>query len=187
MVEKILKDKLLFKFMEKIDADIAKEAQAEGCNNCGNVLHYGNYERKPRGLPEWDTRFSLCCSKDGCRKRKTPPSVRFLGRKVYAGVVIVLVCAMVHGLKPDRVRKLCDNLKIDMRTLKRWLIWWREIFAVGSFWKAEKSRFMPRLDEAVVPLSLVDVFGATKSEGLIKLMKFLSPISVPTRKRVAGM
>jgi len=28
-------------------------------------------------------RFSFCCARDGCRTRKTPPSFRFLGRKVY--------------------------------------------------------------------------------------------------------
>ncbi len=28
----------------------------------------------------------------------------FLGRRVYAGVVVVLVSAMIHGLKPERVK-----------------------------------------------------------------------------------
>jgi hypothetical protein len=27
-------------------------------------------------------RFSFCCAVGGCRKRTTPPSLRFLGRKV---------------------------------------------------------------------------------------------------------
>ena len=46
------------------------------------------YPRKPRGRPcrlgpEHDRRFSFCCAVDGCRSRATPPSLRFLGRKVY--------------------------------------------------------------------------------------------------------
>ena len=56
------------------------------------------YGRKPRGLPDGidpgpvlPVRFSFCCSVDGCRRRHTPPSVRFLGRKVYLSVMVVLL------------------------------------------------------------------------------------------------
>jgi hypothetical protein len=46
--------------------------------------------------------LSLCCSRDGCRRRMTPPSVRFLGRRVYLGAVLVLVSAMQQGSLPGR-------------------------------------------------------------------------------------
>ena len=58
-----------------------------------------------------------------CRRRHTPPSGRFLGRRVYAGVVVVLVSAMIHGLKPQRVCGLREALGIDARTLERWRQW----------------------------------------------------------------
>ncbi len=82
----------------------------KGCS-CGGRLHSANYPRAPRGGPdhlpeEYRSRFSFCCDRDGCRKRMTPPSVRFLGRKVYLGAVVILVSAMRQGPTPRRVREL---------------------------------------------------------------------------------
>ena len=82
-------------------------------------------DRKPRGGPPWEVRFSFCCAKEGCRRRHTPGSVRFLGRRVYAGLIVVLVSAMLHGLNPERVQRLRKVLGIDWRTLGRWRQWWR--------------------------------------------------------------
>src|ERR1700726_3419348 len=64
--------------------------------------HYsrGHINRKPRGGPQWDRRYSFCCAEEDCRRRLTPESVRFLGRRVYAGLVVVLMATMIHGLKP---------------------------------------------------------------------------------------
>ena len=74
-------------FLLTVDQDLAEETRKKACP-CGGRLHSANYLRKPRGtpvrLPEQEClRFSFCCDRDGCRKRATPPSVRFLGRKVY--------------------------------------------------------------------------------------------------------
>lgn len=187
-MEKLLKDGRLFKLLEKIDSDMAEDAAAEGCDHCGEEkLHRGDYPRKPRGGPQWDKRHSFCCAKEGCRKRKTPASVRFLGRKVYAGVVIVLVSAMMHGLKPKRVELLREALDIDKRTLERWRAWWLENFAGSRFWKGARAFFMPRLDETVLPLSLVDAFNAKGRAGMVKLLEYISPITIPARKGDAAM
>ena len=172
-MEKLLKDRCLFKLLEKADADLAAEAEAEGCDYCGEEkLHHGDYPRKPRGGPEWDKRRSFCCAQEDCRRRKTPPSVRFLGRKVYMGVVVVLVSAMVHGLKDRRVERLRDELGVSERTLGRW---------------RARARFMPRLDETRLPLTLVEAFAAQRREGLIRLLGFIVPITVPAWKGVAAM
>jgi hypothetical protein len=186
-MEKLLKDVLLFKLLEKMDSEMADAADAEGCKYCGGELHHGDYPRKPRGGPKWEKRRSFCCAKRGCRKRKTPPSVRFLGRKVYAGVVVVLLSAMMHGLKPRRVETLRSELRIDERTLERWRVWWLENFAGGGFWKNARAFFMPRLDETVLPLSLVEAFQAKRRAGMARLLEFLSPITIPTRKGAAAM
>ena len=187
-MEKLLKDGRLFKLLEKADSDMAAEAEAEGCDHCGEEkLHRGDYPRKPRGGPRWDKRYSFCCAKKGCRKRKTPPSVRFLGRKVYAGVVVVLVSAMMHGLKPQRVEKLREALGIDRRTLERWRAWWLENFAGSRFWRSARAFFMPRLDETVLPLSLVEAFKAKLRDGMARLLEFIAPITVPARKGAAAM
>jgi len=73
-------------FLLAVDQDLAEETRKKACA-CGGRLHSANYPRKPRGtpvqLPEHEClRLSFCCDRDGCRKRVTPPSVRFLGPKV---------------------------------------------------------------------------------------------------------
>lgn len=174
-MERILKDMRLFKLLEKIDGDLAGQAREGRCLHCGAKLHRGDYPRKPRGWFGWWKRYSFNCSR--CRKRKTPPSVRFLGRRVYAGVIVVLVSAMMHGAKPHRVERLRQELGIDGRTLKRWRAWWLETFVESGFWRGARGQFMPTVDEEIMPLSLMKAFGENR-EGLVKLMKFLSPIAV---------
>ena len=84
----------------------------------------------------------------------TPPSMRFLGRKVYAGFIVVLVAAMHHGLSADRVHRLREVLGIDRRTLTHWRDWWLESFVASSFWKAARGRLMPPVCQQTLPLSL---------------------------------
>ena len=119
-----LADQLLPRLLEEVDRDLAAAIRVQGCVHCGvGKLHSAVIRRKPRGLPEgasWDTRFSFCCDQEGCRRRATPPSVRFLGRKVYAGFVIVLLAAMRHGLSSARVRTLREVTGASRRTLERW-------------------------------------------------------------------
>lgn len=174
-MEKILNNGLFFKLLTRMDERIAQEAKVAGCKYCSSKLHCGDYSRKPRGVVGWDKRHSFDCSR--CRRRKTPPSVRFLGRRVYAGVVVVLVGAMLHGTNARRTQVLVEQLGVDRRTLKRWLIWWREAFVESGFWKSVRSRFMPPLESARMPLSLVEAFGAERAKGMVNLLSFIMPIS----------
>jgi len=190
----ILNTKKLYDWQEKIDKELAQKVSAGGCKHCEGVLHHADYERKPRGVKDgeeaikhWDKRASFCCDQEGCRKRHTPPSVRFLGRKVYVGVVVVLVAAMMHGANARRISVLHEALGIDKRTLRRWRQWWLEVFVETPFWKANRARFMPVLKEALMPYCLVDAFGAKHREGLIKLMEFLSPITTTSAERMVAM
>jgi hypothetical protein len=193
-MQNILNTKKLYDWLEKIDKELAQEVSAGGCDHCGGVLHRGDYARKPRGVKDggeaikhWDKRASFCCAREGCRKRHTPSSVRFLGRKVYVGVVIVLVAAMMHGPKGRRIAVLHEALGIDKRTLLRWRDWWLEDFVHTPFWKANRARLMPVLEEALMPYCLVESFNAEGREGLIKLMEFLSPITTRSGKGVVAM
>jgi hypothetical protein len=76
-----------FERLTEIDAAIVMRAAAEACRFCGGRLHRGDYERKPRGglvaiaAEAFTRRFSLCCGRDGCRHRATPPSAWTLARK----------------------------------------------------------------------------------------------------------
>jgi hypothetical protein len=175
-----LADQHLFQLLEKVDADLMEKARQEGCLLCGGALHRSDYDRKPRGGPQWDTPFSLCCAQEGCRRRHTPPSVRFLGRRVYAGLVVVLVSAMIHGLKPPRVQRLREVLGIDRRTLERWRQWWLGLFVGSSFWREARARFMPPLCQKTLPLSLCRSFAVEeRRDRLLDLLLFLAPITTP--------
>jgi len=165
----------VYGFLEKIDKELAREVCVAGCLYCGGGLHRDDYKRKPRWVEIWDKRCSFTCSR--CRKRHTPPSVRFLGRKVYAGVVVVLVGAMMHGPSAQSVGVLHEALGIDVRTLKRWRRWWLDVFVKTPFWKAHRSRFMPVLDERLMPYCLVESFHGDVVDGVIRLLRFLAPIT----------
>jgi len=186
-MESLLQDKKLHRLLEKVDQDLAEAARVGGCKHCGGKVHRANYERKPRGGPsEWDERDSFCCAEDGCRCRLTPPSVRFLGRKVYVGVIVVLISAMRHGPNTRRVEALREALGIDVRTLRRWREWWLSTFVDSAFWKQSKVRFMPPLDERKMPLALVEAFGSARDR-FLELMKFLSPLTTTSGKEVGAM
>ena len=88
----LLQDPSFLRLLVSIDQDFAEQVRAAGCP-CGGVLHLAVYPRKPRGLERKDradfcSRLSFCCSV--CRKRSTSMSVRFLGRRVYVMLAMVL-------------------------------------------------------------------------------------------------
>jgi hypothetical protein len=169
-------DPQLHQLLEKVDADLAEEARREGCD-CGGKLHRADYERKARGVPQWNKRYSFCCDQEDCRRRRTPESVRFLGRKVYAGLIVVLISAMMHGLKPERIRRIREVLNISPSTLKRWRQWWLDNFVRSSFWKAMRARFMPVLCEETLPWSLWVSFQLEERDRLLAVLQFLRPIT----------
>jgi hypothetical protein len=173
-----LADHQLHLLLEKVDLDLAEAAHGLGCLYCGGKLYRGDYERKPRGGPEWALRYSFCCSQ--CRRRRTPESVRFMGRRFYAGLVVLLVSAMAHGLKPERVRRLRETLQIDHRTLVRWRQWWLSLFVGSTFWKETRARFAPPLCQQTLPLSLCVIFQVERTDRLLDLLKFLAPITTPS-------
>ncbi|MGP1680380.1 MAG: hypothetical protein ACTS6J_24905, partial [Burkholderiales bacterium] len=88
----LLQDRNFFRLLLRIDEELAAETHAAGCA-CGGVLHCADYPRKPRACPkefraDFDSRFSFCCNL--CRLRTTSMSVRFLGRRVYLALAVVL-------------------------------------------------------------------------------------------------
>jgi hypothetical protein len=114
-------------------------------------------------------------------------SVRFLGRKVYVGIVVVLVSAMMHGLSEGRVKRLGQGLGIDRRTLQHWREWWMRTFVRSDFWRAQRARFRKPILEERLALSLVEAFGAQQRNGLVSLMKFFSPITTSSCNGVLAM
>ncbi len=182
----------IFQLQERVDEDLAQAVHLQGCELCGSRLHRADYDRKPRGGPDsilerWTRRASFCCEKHGCRKRHTPPSVRFLGPKVYVGVYVVLVAAMMYGPNARRVGQLHAVLGIDQRTLRRWREWWLEGFVSSRFWRSARGRFLPVLDESQMPYSLVEAYDVRGSESLLRLLRFLLPITTNSWKGVIAI
>jgi hypothetical protein len=171
-------------FLLSVDKDLAERTRQKACS-CGGRLHCANYPRAPRGGPgdlpeEYRYRFSFCCDRDGCRKRVTPPSVRFLGRKVYLGAVVILISAMRQGTTPRRVRELSSLFSVDSATIARWQTFWRDHVPQTPFWKVARARLVPVVEIVSLPLSILEAFlrGDDQCENWARLLKFLSPITI---------
>jgi hypothetical protein len=181
----VLQDPRFYEFLFQIDRDLAADVGRRGCRYCGAALHSARYPRKPRGGPqelpsEQTARFSFCCSADGCRRRHTPPSVRFLGRQVFLAAAVVLITAMRQGPTPRGRRELSRLFQVSPRTLSRWRVWWRDVFPDSAFWRRMRARFLPPILEADLPGGLLDRFqGQTVLERCLLMLKWLSPISSP--------
>jgi len=177
----LLGDARLYDLLQRIDEDLARQVRAAGCL-CGGPLHSARYRRKPRGGPaelgaSYEHRLSFCCAAQGCRKRTTPPSVRFLGRKVYLGAVVVLVSALRQGPTPTRVSVLHELFGVGERTLRRWRQWWQQTFAEGAFWRAARGRILPVVAARELPRGLVERFTGAASDQVFHVLRFLAPIT----------
>jgi hypothetical protein len=181
----LLRDAGFWLFLLVIDQALAKSAREKGCS-CKGHLHSANYLRNPRGGPdnlpkECCYRLSLCCDRDGCRKRVTPPSTRFLGRKVYLLSVIFLAAAMRQQPSPRSMRELFQLFGADRRTIARWQVLWREQFPQTRFWKVERASFARAIDVTTLPLALLEAFflGKDLRGDWERLLRFLAPITIP--------
>ena len=182
MCHVLLQDPRFFALLLTIDRDQASQTQAAGCA-CEGRLHCANYPRKPRGcLPEFrssfDCRFSFCCST--CRKRTTAVSVRFLGRRVYLALVVVLSSSRHAG--SNSAALALGGLAVPLRTLERWRAWWHDAFKHTALWRSACGDFMPSLDLERLPDALLERFaGADASQRISAMLRFLSPLTVRAR------
>jgi hypothetical protein len=179
-----------FAQLAEIDEQLARWVADRGCPNCGGPLHRGDYQRKPRGAlfaiagETFCQRASLCCGRVGCRKRALPPSVRFLGRRVYLEAVILVACVYVQAAGAfEQARRA---LAVPVRTLKRWRHWWQNDFARSREWQAMRARFAPPAPaETELPQSLLQRLAAgmpctpdaTTPEVLLLAARWLLPIT----------
>jgi hypothetical protein len=125
LYQALLSDARFHALLLAFDRDLANARRREGCALCRSVLHAARYRRKPRGRlcklgEEHDWRFSYCCARDGCRTRATPPSLRFLGRKVHLAAMVALAAIMQHGVTELRLRRLSEAAGVSRRTAVRW-------------------------------------------------------------------
>ena len=184
-IQNVLRDSRFYELLLGFDREIADAVHASQRQKCNAKLHWVSFARKPRGVPpglgpERLQRFSLCCAADGCRSRETPSSLRFLGRKVFLGAMVVLISAMQSGLSPARVKYLQELVGVSQRTVARWRDWWYSVFTESPFWRAHGA-FVPPVTTADLPASLLERFAGEADQQLMLLLRELPEYCVITR------
>jgi hypothetical protein len=154
-------DEEFFAKVLEFDQRVAAAVAERRCSHCGGPLHRSNYRRKPRGglIAEageaFAVRLSLCCGREGCRKRATPPSLRFLGRRVYLEVVVLLASSAAVATR--FLKEVHEATGVPVRTLRRWLAWWSAALPLTATWLELRARFVPPPPvEAELPKSLLE-------------------------------
>ena len=179
MFHTLPEDPSFFALLLEIDQDEANLTRAKGCA-CGERLDQANYPRKPRGClagfaSSFGWRFSFCC--DICRTRSTPASVRFLGRRVYLALIVVLSSSR-HAGANSAAPVLAGGLGVPLRTLERWRAWWTEAFVRTPLWLGGRGAFMPPVDTGRLPASLLERFvGPDAATRLNGLLRFVRPLT----------
>lgn len=178
-----------FARLTQIDAQIAAAVAAGRCPICGGALHRGDYPRKPRGAlfaAEGEAcviRFSLCCGAEGCRKRATPPSLRFLGRRVYLGAVVIVASILARVLRgAAEIRRVTG---VPARTTQRWIGWWCGPFVTTEVFLTLCARLIG-VDIGALPESILARFAGSPVEKVVRMLAQLAPLttgSVPDGSR----
>lgn len=169
--------------LNTIDQELAESAKQQGCLDCGNQLHQANYPRSPIGLltqfrHHYDERLSFCC--DTCRKRITPQSVRFFGRRWFPAPLLILISALMLGINERRLAQVKKHfgIVVSESTWKRWRQWWRESFKATLFWQQTKG-LVPTAVETnhSFPRALLVIFQGIVEEKMHLLLRFLAPLT----------
>jgi len=185
-VRTVLRDAAFFSLLLEMDREAVEVCRDEGCPHCSGRLDRGDYSRKPRGQPEgvaedFAVRFSLCCSVDGCRRRVTPFSVRFLARRIYVGAAVVLVAAAMQGPSPARVKRLSELFGMAPRMARRWLAWWQTNFAESDFFRSLRGLLRRWVSAEELPRALLEAVRQERPlETTTKVLELLRPITSAT-------
>lgn len=181
MYQALLAEASLPLLLLKIDEELAAEARAGACRACGARVDVADFPRKVRGGP-WkldashDRRFSFCCARQGCCRRLTPPSVRFIERHVYFSVVVVLAGLLFCGATSWRIAHLSEKLGVSRRTLVRWRTWWREL-SRSPLWRRMRGRIPAFIPGASLPLALHERLVGDDAARVVALTTWLAPLS----------
>ncbi len=176
--------------LNAIDQELSKTVEQQGCPHGGGKLHQADYPRSPFGLPasfrdSYDKRLSFCCSQ--CRRRTTPPSVRFFGRRWFPAPLFILISALKRGATEQRRAQVQRHLGIvvSTSTWKRWQQWWRDSFMTTAFWQQSKGYLvaMPEVKKTFVH-KLLSVFQGLLEAKMQRLLTFLAPITAGALRAV---
>jgi hypothetical protein len=179
-VEQVTFEREFFALLEQEDERIAEQVAAEGCAECKGPLYRSDYDRKPRGAliaagaEESVRRFSLCCGREGCRHRATPLSLRFLGRRVYVGAVVI--AASIVGLLLQAAGAVRKATGVPARTVGRWRSWWQGPFLSTEVFVALRARLV-EIAVTALPASIFDRLAGTASARMHAMLVLLAPLT----------
>ena len=181
MYHSLLTDATFYNSLLDLDRLIAEQIREGQCPLCSGKLNQSHFLRKPRGVPngthpDYPVRFSYCCAEEGCRKRFTTPSMRFLSRKVYSSVILFMIFLFNSKSDEKRVEKLNTllNTTLSVETVRRWRHYWIKIIPQSNTWK--RAAFSHELCETL-PSSLLALFQYSLKEQLYKGLKWLLPLT----------
>jgi hypothetical protein len=174
----LLGDSSFCYLLKGIDDEEARRVRGLGCRHCGGPLHAADYPRKAAGVgisEAFARRLSFCCAQ--CRKRTTPPSVRFLNGRCFAGVVVVLGAALRCGPTPKRIDLVAEQVGADRRTIERWCRWWRQTFGRCRFWIQARGKLDRPVATGELPAGVLDRFAGALVQRVVAFMRWLMPIT----------
>jgi len=168
----------------EIDQELAGICEKKGCFYCGCRLHRADYPRSPMGLPasfrdHYNQRISFCCS--NCRKRTTPASVRFFGRRWYPAPLLIFISILQSGINKRRLLLIKKHLGIVVResTWRRWRKWWCDEFVVTRFWSHAKGQLPPtnEITQGPFPRIIFNFYSGSIEAKMLLFLRFLSPLT----------
>ena len=169
-------DARVWALLKRIDQAEADRCRSAGCPRCDGDLHSAAYPRKPHGLApalrDDARRFSFCCA--ACRRRVTPPSVRFFGRRFRVAPLFLIVSALVLG-EAGRVEAVARKWGIPGLTLRRWRYWWREVFPSTRAWRSKRAELPASSGEAPLRVLLRRIRGRGLRERLLRSLVWFLP------------
>jgi hypothetical protein len=211
LLHSFVADDRFFALLAQEDARVAAQVKAGGCRLCRGRLDQANYPRKPRGgaiAAAGETqvlRSSFCCCREGCRRRATPPSLVFLGRRLYLAIVVLVealwatppaasppVASPPVASPPAASPPVASSpialppvasppaSTVPRRTVCRWRQWFRTTLPQTQTFVAARGWLWPPIGaEQDLPQALVERFGAggTFAEALVATLRFVSPLT----------
>lgn len=171
----------LYVVLTDIDVELAAAVRKRRCPHCGGPLHDGSYQRKPKNAEtlfgnEVVWRQSLCCGREGCRKRTLPPSCIFQGARWYAKAII-LVAVALKSLDNRTAEEVEEMLGVPTRTLREWIGYFRGEYLKTRDWLVRRLRLNAavRNDHAVADVlrSYLDQ-AADVRQALVEFLRFMS-------------
>jgi len=122
--------------------------RSAGCSHCGG----------PVGLPEeYCLRWSLCCGRDGCRRRSAPESCLFMGRRVYWRCVVLIATALMQRRTESKsIGQLSRWISISKKTIMRWLDYFIEVFGNSSEWLRIRGFLPATVSNDCLPINFLE-------------------------------